>query len=183
MPHNLNNRKYFSQRLGSMRKERQSFITHYKELSEFIQPRRGRFSTQDRNKGDKRYSSIINSHATQAHRTARAGLFAGTMSPSRPWFNLVVPDPDMMEFPPVKIWLDRQERLLRAIFNSSNLYNMAPVMLGELLLFGTGCMTHVDDFHDVSRFYAHTAGSYMIAQNDRFQVTTLVREFQRTTDQ
>jgi hypothetical protein len=56
-------------------------------------------------------------------------------------------------------------------------------MLGELLLFGTGCMTHVDDFEDVSRFYAHTAGSYMIAQNERFVVNTLVREFQRTAEQ
>lgn len=179
----LNSRKYFDQRLGSLRSERQSFITHYKELSEFVTPRRGRFFTADRNKGDKRYSNIINSHATQAHRIARAGIFAGTMSPTRPWFSLVTPDPDLMEFQPVRIWLAQQERLIRAIFNSSNLYNMSPVLLGELLLFGTGCMTHVDDFHDVARFYTHTVGSYMIAQDERFEVNTLVREFQRSTKQ
>ena len=179
----LNSRKYFDQRLGSMRAERQSFIAHYRDLSEFVSPRRGRFFLSDRNKGDKRHHLIINSHATQAHRIARAGIFAGTMSPTRPWFSLVTPDPDLMEFQPVRIWLAQQERLIRAIFNSSNLYSMAPVLLGEILLFGTGCMTHVDDFHDVSRFYTHTAGSYMIAQDERFVVNTLVREFQRSTEQ
>ena len=69
---NLKSREYFDRRLGSMKKERESFIPHSKELSEFIQPRRGRFFLSDQNKGNKRYSSIINSHATQAHRTARA---------------------------------------------------------------------------------------------------------------
>ena len=185
MPHeiDLNSRKYLDKRLGSMKKERGTFIPHYKELSEYIQPRRGRFLTSDKNKGDKRYNRIINSKATQAHRTARGGMFSGTMSPSRPWFGFVTPDPELMEFPPVKIWLEQQEKLLRAIFNSGNLYNMAPVMLGELLQFGTGCMTHVDDFHDVARFYTHTVGSYMIAQNERYEITTLVREFKRTTEQ
>ncbi|KKL55598.1 hypothetical protein LCGC14_2253850, partial [marine sediment metagenome] len=179
----LTSRKYFDQRLGSLKAERSSFENHYFELSQFVQPRRGRFFTADRNKGDKRYSSIINSHATQAHRTARAGLFAGTMSPTRPWFSLVTPDPALMEFQPVRIWLDERERTIRAILNQSNFYNMAPVMLGELLLFGTGCMTHVDDFQDVARFYTQTVGSYFIAQNERFEVNTLVREFERTTEQ
>src|SRR3546814_5750401 len=66
----------------------------YKELSEFIQPRRGRFFISDRNKGDRRYGKIINSKATQAHRIARSGMLAGTMSAARPWFGLQTPDPD-----------------------------------------------------------------------------------------
>ena len=179
----LTSRRYFDQRLGTLKKEFQSFESHYKELSQFVQPRRGRFFVEDRNKGDKRYSSIINSHATQAQRTARAGLFAGTMSPTRPWFNLVTPDPALMEFQPVRIWLADRERTIRAIFNQSNFYNMAPVMLGELLLFATGCMFHVDDFNDVARFYTQTVGSYYISQNERFEVNTVVRQFQRTTEQ
>lgn len=179
----LTSRRYFDQRLGTLRTEFQSFQNHYKELSQFVQPRRGRFFVEDRNKGDKRYSAIINSHATQAQRTARAGLFAGTMSPTRPWFSLITPDPGLMEFQPVRIWLADRERTIRAIFNQSNFYNMAPVLLGELLLFGTGCMTHVDDFNDVARFYTQTVGSYYISQNERFEVNTLVRQFQRTTEQ
>ena len=178
-----NERDYFQKRLGALKNERQSFITHWKDLSEFIQPRKGRFSLSDRNRGVPRHNSIINSKATQALRIATAGMLAGTMSPTRPWFALETIDPDLMEFQPVKIWLRQQEKLLRSIFNQSNFYNMAPTFISELLLFGTAAMSHVDDFDDVARFYTHTAGSYFIAQDDRFIVTTLVREFEMTTNQ
>lgn len=176
--------QYFTKRIGAMRSERASFISHYQDLSQFVQPRRGRFTTTDRNKGGSRHSAIINSRATQAHRIARAGMFAGTMNPARPWFKFgVLDDPDLEKFQPVKEWLHDTELLMREVFNRSNLYNMAPVLLGELLLFATGFMTHVFDFKDVARFYTHTAGSYMIGQNDRFEVTTSAREFEMTVNQ
>ena len=176
-------KKYFNKRLEAMRSERSSFIGHYQDISRHIVPRRGRFFKQDRNKGDKRYQNIINSKATQAQRIARAGMFAGVMSPARPWFDLATQDPGLMEFQPVKVWLDEVTRTMRSIFNESNLYNMAPTMLGELVTFGTGCMTHVDDFTDVARFYTHTVGSYMIAQDDELRVDTIVREFEMTVVQ
>lgn len=174
---------YFNRQTSAMRTERESFISHYRELAEFITPRKGRFFIEDRNKGDKRWSKIINSKATQAHRKARAGLQAGVMSAARPWFALETPDPDMMEFFPVKVWLYRVEQLMRAILNASNFYNMSPTLIGELLLFGTGAMLHVDDFEDVARFYTLTAGSYMIAQNERLAVQTLAREYEMTVGQ
>ncbi len=179
----LREREVLDRRLGAMRAERSDFIPHYKDLSSFIAPRRGRFLTDDVNKGAKKYGSIINGHATQALRTATAGMFAGTMNPARPWFQYGSPDPAMMEFGPVKVWLEKQEKLIRAIFLSGNLYSQAPTYLRELLLFGTGLMTHVEDFDDVSRFSTHTAGSYMIAQDDRLEVSTMVREFKRTVTQ
>ena len=169
--------------MKALRGERQSFDAHYKDLAEFIQPRRGRFLTSDRNKGTKRHQSIINSHATWALRTASTGLFAGVMNPARPWFRYRTDDPDLMEFGPVKVWLNQVETLHRDIFDEGNLYTMAPVLLSELLLFGTGCMLHVDDFDDVARFYTQTAGSYVIAQISRQQVSTLGREYEQTTEQ
>ena len=179
-------RDHLNGQLGALRSERQSFISHYQDLSGLIQPRKGRFLTSDRNRGESsrhQRNKIINSHGTQALRTARAGMLSGIMSPARPWFALSSLDPEMMEYLPVKIWLAGVEMRLREIFNSSNLYNMAPTMIGEVLLFGTGAMSHVDDFDDVARFYTHTAGSYMLAQDEKFKINTLCREFEMTTDQ
>ncbi len=173
MPHK---REDYVRRLSDLKVERSSFIFHAKELSENIEPRRGRFFISDRNKGNKRHTKIINSRATQAHRTAQSGIFAGIMSPTRPWFKLETLDQSLMDSADVKAWLYSVEQLIRTIFLESNLYNMAPVMLGELLLFGTGAMSHVDDFENVSRFYTHTFGSYYIAQNDRFEVDTFALE-------
>jgi len=177
---------HLNQQLGALRQERSSFISHYQELSRYVQPRKGRFLTSERNRGEAsrhERNLIINSAGTQALRTARAGMLSGVMSPTRPWFALETPDPDMMEFLPVKVWLSKVETIMRAVFNASNLYNMAPTMIGEMLLFGTGCMSHVDDFEDVARFYAHTAGSYMLAQDDDFKINTVGREYESTTEQ
>jgi hypothetical protein len=176
-------RDYYERRKGALKIERSSFIPHYQQLSEFIQPRRGRFQVTDHNKGEKRHQNIVNSRATQAHRIARSGMFDGTMSQARPWFSLATPDPGLMEFMPVKVWLRDTEHRLRAVFDKSNLYTMAPVLMGELILFATGFMSHVDDFEDVARFYTHTAGSYMLGQDDRFEITTACREYEMTTEQ
>ncbi len=178
-----NSRKYLDQRRGGMKNERSSFITHYRDLSDYIQPRRGRFLTTDRNRGEKRHNVIINSRGSLAWRTARAGLQAGLMSPTRPWHAVRVPDPDLMKFRPVKIWTSQIAAIQRQIFSQSNLYNASPQVLGEMLLFGQGCMSHEDDFEDLARFYPHTVGSYMIAQNARHDVTTLVREYEMTVEQ
>ena len=135
---------YVSKQIEAMRTERSSFIDHYRELSRWVQPRRGRFLRADRNKGEAsrhERNNIINSAATFALRTARAGLLSGVMSPARPWFKLGAPDPELSEFLAVKEWLEKVELIIRRIFNESNLYNMAPTMLGELLLFGTGAMS------------------------------------------
>ena len=174
---------HFQRRISALRTERESFIPHYMDLAEFIQPRRGRFFIQDRNKGTKVHSSIINSHATFAHQTTRSGMMAGTMSPAHPWFDLKTFDPKLNEFQPVKDWLFDVTRIIRDIFSESNFYNQAPVLLGELILFGTGCMSHVDDFDNVARFYTHTAGSYLLGQDERLKINTLGREFEWTTSQ
>lgn len=169
---------YYNTLMSGQDLERSTFISHYKDLQENISPRRGRFFETDRNLGTKRHSNIINSKATQALRVAVSGMLNGTMSPSRPWFSLESFDPDIMESAEVRDWLWKVELIIRSILNQSNFYTMAPVFLKELLLFGTSLMTHVDDFHDVARFYTHTAGSYYLGQNDRLEIDTFSRKFE-----
>lgn len=169
---------YYARRKAELALERESFMAHWKELAEVIKPRRGRWFIQDRNRGNKRHQAIINSKATDAHKVCVAGMLAGTMSAVRPWFSLETHDPDMMENQSVKEYLFKVERLLRSILNDGNFYGTVSQLISELILFGTACMTHVDDFEDVARFYCHTAGSYMIGTNARCNVDTLFREFE-----
>lgn len=173
--------EYLERQREALKGERSTFDDHYRDLSEFVQPRRGRFSISDRNKGDRRHHRIINSKATWALGVAVAGLTTGLTSPSRPWLKYEHPDPDLNEYKPVQMWIaDRQRRAYR-VFSRSNFYNMVPVMYEELLLFGTGAMTHDADPLEMSRFYAHTVGSYAIAQNGRGVVDHFVREAESTT--
>jgi hypothetical protein len=166
----------YCRRLEQMRQERSSFIDHWKEISEYTEPRRGRFLINDRNRGERRHNKIINSRATQAFRSATSGLFSGAMSPAQPNFKLETFDPDLMKNEDVKYWLFAAEEKIRQIFLESNLYNMAPPFIGEDVLFGTAAMSHLNDFENVARFYTHTAGSYFIAQNDKLEVDTFALE-------
>lgn len=178
-----NSRDYFERKRQAQKNEISSFISHYRDVSEYIQPRRGRFLITDVNKGGSRYGKIINSKATWAHRVCRSGLLNGTMSPSRPWFALETTDPDMMEFQPFKEWLYKVETLLREILNSGNFYNMAPVLLGELILFGTGNMAHLKNFETVARFQTHTVGSYTLQQDSMGRVNGMIREYMQSCEQ
>ena len=168
-------------RKGALKLERMSFIPHYEALSQFISPRRGRYFITDRNRGGDRYTAIINSKATTALRIARSGLQAGCMSPVQRWFRWETDDPDLSDYGPVKNYLFQVERIIYSIMSESNLYDMSAAMFGELLQFATGAMLHVDDFEDVARFYTLTAGSYMIGQDDRQVVNTLIREWEWST--
>lgn len=174
---------YYNRRKSALELERSSFMPHWRELSEFVRPRRGRFFISDRNRGIKKHQSIINSKATKALQIATAGMLAGTISPSRPWFLLETYDQDLMKIGEVQDWLYQSELILRTILNESNFYGMASQSLNEVLLFGTSLMTHIDDFEDVARFYNHTTGSYAIGLNDRFEVDTVFREFDWTAGQ
>jgi hypothetical protein len=181
-----NSKKYLDKKIGSMEIEYSSFRSHHKELSDMIRPRRGRFTREDRNRGERskhRANSIVNSRATYALRVATAGMLAGTMSPSQPWVEFWPEDPELREFTPVKLWIEDHERQVRQVINESNFYRMAPLALAELLLFGTSLMTHVDDPNEIARFFTHTVGSFLLAQNQNYEVDTMGRQFQMQTRQ
>ena len=93
----INKRQRMLARKGALWTERSSWITHWREVSEYQQPRAGRFVVSDRNKGDKRANSILDNAAVAGSRTLAAGMMSGMTSPARPWFRLELADKDLME--------------------------------------------------------------------------------------
>lgn len=146
--------------VAQLRNERSTFESHWRELAEFVLPRRGRWTPDDRNRGDKRNGRIIDNTATLAARTLRAGMHGGITSPARPWFRLTTPDPALAEYGTVKRWLDEVTSRLLMIFNRSNLYNVLPIVYGDMGVFGSSAMIALEDDEDVMRFAAFPLGSY-----------------------
>jgi hypothetical protein len=167
----------------ALRTERESFMPHWRDLSDFVMPRRARYTIAERNKGDRRNKKIIDSTATLAIRNLQAGMMSGLTSPARPWFSLATPDPELAEFGPVKSWLDDVTRRMRTIFLKSNLYNALPLLYCDEGLFGTSAMAVLEDDQDVIRCYSFPIGSYCIAQSHRQTVDTFVREWAMTVRQ
>lgn len=170
-------------RVSELVQERASWVAHWREISEYQQPRAGRFILTDRNRGEKRHQSIYDRTAIGAHRTLAAGLMSGMTSPARPWFRLGLQDRKLMEYGPVKTWLHHTGLLLREIFNQSNTYRALQQGYGELGLFGTWASVVEPDFENVLHHHPLTVGEYALATNDKGVVDTLVREYEMTVGQ
>lgn len=171
-------------RKGALWTERESFFNHWRELSDFMLPRTGRFFVTDRNKGEKRHGKIINETATYALRVLAAGLMSGMTSPARPWFRLAVDKQYGLENNAnVKEWLNTVTEMMRAIFSRSNTYRALHSVYEELGCYGTAASIVLPDFEDVLRHYTSTAGEYAISTDYRGEVNALYRCFDMTIEQ
>lgn len=172
-------------RVNSMVNERKSngWDSHYRELAEHISPWKSRFMTSDRNKGQKRDTKILDATARLSNRTLSAGLMSGLTNPARPWFKLETFDSDMLEFEPVKLWLERYEYVMNTILQRSNFYQLLPNLYNELGAFGIGAMSIMEDFDDVILGTNFTVGEYAVGYDKRGKCNAFTREYETTVEE
>jgi len=173
----------YLQRRMLLHRERQTWFNTWRELSQYIQPRRGRFSDVDKNNGRNRSRAIVDPVAKKAHGVLMSGMMAGLTSPARPWFRLGLENQDLMDSKAVTVWLDRATKRMQHVLKKSNFYNVMPIVYGEQGLFGQAPLLILEDDEQVVRFYPYTAGEYYIAQNARLTVDTIYRDTQLTVRQ
>ncbi len=176
-------RTEYLQRWTALETERSEWREQWRDLSQHLMPRTGRFLLTDRNRGEKRHNRIYDNTGTRAVRTLAAGMMAGMSSPARPWFRLATPDTQLNEQAPVKLWLNTVVKLMREIFAKSNTYRALHGVYEELGIYGTAADVVLPDFDNVLYHFPMTAGEYCISTDYRGQVTTLYREFEMTVGQ
>lgn len=183
-PSYVENRKMRLEKLrGQLQNERASFETQWREMTEYILPRKSRFFVQDANRGDKRYTKIIDNTATMAAFTLASGMMAGITSPARPWFRLTLSNPELSELWSVKAWLDKVTTRMTNVMLGSNLYKSLPSLYADLGTFLTGAMfVEVDDLTTFTT-QVFPPGSFYIAQDARGRVNVFMRRFQMTVRQ
>ncbi|POP42144.1 phage tail protein [Superficieibacter electus] len=163
--------------------DRSSFESHWRDLSDFINPRGSRFLVSDVNRNERRNNKIVDPTGSLAARTLSSGMMSGITSPARPWFRLATPDPDMMDYGPVKLWLEVVQRRMNEVFNKSNLYQSLPLLYSSLGIYSTGAMAVLEDDDDVLRTMMFPIGSYHLANSERGSVDTCFRKFSMTVRQ
>ncbi|GAB5471745.1 MAG: portal protein [Rhodospirillales bacterium] len=168
-------------RRAALDQERQSWLAHWRELADYVLPRRVRFLSSERNRGDKINQKILDATGTLAARTLASGMMSGITSPARPWFRLVTRDRQSQESAEVKTWLWQAEAQIRQLFAASNLYNAVHTLYEDLAVFGTAAMIVEPDESRDLRGYSLPLGSYWLAASDGLSVDTLFREVPMTT--
>lgn len=178
-------REHLDQRLGGLLVDRYSFWTHWREIADYLIPRRYKWlvTPNQASRGSPINQRIIDNTATRALRVLSAGMMAGITSPGRPWFRLTLDDANLAEFPAVRQWLDEVANRMRTVFAESNFYTALGTVYEDLGSFATAAMIIYEDFDDVIRCYNSCAGEYFLANSDRMAVDTLYRQFVMTTKQ
>lgn len=174
---NRTKREQYESTRSALWMEKASFEPQWRDCADFVKPGRLRRYVTDRNRGDRRNLKILDSTATFAHRTLAAGMHSGLTSPSRPWFSLSTPDPELAKFRPVKQWLSDVTEILASFMVLSNLYTSLPTIYGDEGLFGTACMGVMDDERELFRCYPYPIGTYALGLSGRQQVDTFLREY------
>lgn len=171
--------------MNSMHTERSQWMTQWRKLSDYYLPKRYihlQTPGQRKNYLDIN-TNILDGTGTDAGRILAAGMMSGNTSPSRPWFNLRLPEMYGEVDPEVGIWLDQVEKVIRLIMSESNYYNSLAVVYLDLAFFGTASMLIYESYDDVISCYNCALGEYYFAQNAEQMVDTFGRQFTYTVKQ
>ena len=178
------NKKELVKRANAMQTEGSTWIATWRDLSDYIYPTKGFFHSTTPNQGSKiDHKKLIDSHATLAVDIMASGMLSGLTSPSRPWFKLGLADHEMMEFAPVKIWLETCARILMETYQKSNIYGMLNLIYTEIGTFGTACAYLAEDFSNVLRAKNYTAGEYFLSTDENGKPNAFYRRFWMTAGQ
>lgn len=180
----LTTREYYVKRWTDLKTQRAPYDGPWREIGEYVQPRRTRFFTWDRQSaGTKKNFNIINSSPTRAVEVNAAGMQAGITSPTRPWFRTTTSDKTLAELDSVKQWLGKVDDEMYRVFAGSNIYLKLHEVYLDLGPFGTSVMHIEEDVEQVIRAYVFPIGSYALAASAKGLVDTVFRALQMRVEQ
>ena len=174
----------FLKRANALKIEGMLWYPAWKDLSLYINPTRGFFYETQPNVGKTiDHKTVIDSTAEDCVMTLSSGMVSGLTSPSRPWFRLALPDPDLMQLANVKYWLDDVNTRMLDIFAKSNIYGGLASIYEEVATFGTACAFLEEDYNDVIRMRVYTIGEYYLGCGHDGRCNAFYRRFWMTVSQ
>ena len=161
-----------------MLQERSQSEPTWKQLSDYINPTRGRFNDEDKTSdGKRRDYFLLDPYPMEAATKCAAGIHSGLTSPSRPWFSLSLQDEELANYHTVKLWLEDCQDILMGIYAKSNIYNMLLQIEAELTQFGTAAALLLEDYNTGIWARSYTCGEYAGNVDSRGRVTQFARKF------
>ena len=162
-------------RFARLESERSDWDQHWRDIAQYILPRRPRWLGEGNSKGGKRNDRILDTTGVVAFRGLAAGMMSGITSPSRTWWRYAVRDPELRENQAVKEWIHVVENRIREVLAAGNAYACLHAAYEDLGAFGTALIMIVDDFEDVIRAHSVPIGSFWLATGARGDVDTMYR--------
>lgn len=172
-------------RLAGMKAERQPYEVDWQDIFRLALPARGTFLGDFSAANKRRRANLVSrdSKPARAVRTLTSGMHTGLNSQATPWFKLRTNDADLMEYQPVKEWLQEVENRIYNFFSSTNFYDAVKVGYSELGTVGVEASVMLEHPQYVGVTHALTAGEYWIASDSGLRIDTLYRKSTLTVAQ
>src|SRR5215471_20723708 len=108
---NLALRKQVDGRYSGLKTNRYSWWTHWRELADYMLPRRYKWlvTPNQMGRGSPINQHILDSTPTLAARNLAAGIMYGVSNPTAPWFRLRFGRVDSTQTGPISVWLYQVE--------------------------------------------------------------------------
>ena len=173
-------RQYVNERLGGLRSARFTWLLHWRDLADFILPRRYRWLVVANNpaRGSQINNNIVDSTGTLAARVLASGMMNGITSPTRPWFKLRIEGSE--EDYEIQAWLSDCERRMTTVFQESNFYQAMAIMYFDLVVFGSACVIVYENYDNVIHCFNPCLGEFFFDLNNNLEVGVVAREFTLT---
>lgn len=165
---------------AALERERGTFQYHWRDLARHILPRRPRFFVTDIDKGEARNQNIQNNCATLAADKLAVGMMSYNTNPASVWFQLLPTDPALQDSEAVKEWCEEVREILSLIFLQGNFYDSTLTIYKDLGVFGTACMSIVEDFETTIHTEVFPIWSYMLGNDHKHRVRKFIRNFMMT---
>lgn len=178
-------RKAAESRMIGMRVNRYSWWVHWRELADYILPRRYKWliTPNQMQRGSPINQHILDSTGTLAARNLAAGMMMGCSDPTKRWYRYKVGRQNSTQTSRVSLWLAEVERIVNQVLQESNFYDSLAIFYFDLVVFGTASMLIYEDFNHVIRCFNPCLGEFYCDSNDKLAPDVFAREFTLTVDQ
>lgn len=170
-----------SKRFVQLDDRRKPYEDTWKEITEFVLPRRSLFEWAETKRGGSRTATIFDGTAQQALLLLADGLQGYITSPSTDWFNLSFQDDRLMQIAAARQWMQEAEEEFYSIFQGSNFYETMSEVFLDGGSVGTATMYIEEDLgENLVSFLARHPKEIFIAENRYGRVDTVFRKFYLT---
>jgi len=151
----------------------------WQDLADHILPSTNRFTLKE-SPGLQRHQYIYDSHPEHAVHLWASSLHSMVFGNAMKWFGLTVSNKEVASRGRVIHALQERTDIMLDVLSQSNFYGQAYEMLPGLIVFGTSCMSCLEDEETAVRFKNTHLAEVIIRPNARGDVDTVFRKFNMT---
>lgn len=170
-------------RVQSMKSERMNWDSHWKELADYILPRKDDVFTKNNViAGEKKTNKgfLFDTTAIHSNVLLASALHSMMTNPTLQWMELTTGEEELDKQDRVRLWLQDSTKRMHNLYNRTNFQTEIHEVYLDIASLGTASMTIEDDKEYDVRFRSYPIYHSYIDENEKGVVDTVAREFRWT---